>query len=146
MDQRTLNVRKNHSSVLRTLKRTDEARAEMLEALEDERQLYDAPHRAIAYSLGNLGNFDMDQQRFDGCVSYWQQAQNEAVAALGESHPWIIQAELAAARCQALGGRIWALVAQTWPLWSFWLALLALLPLLMLALSLDAGRERPKPA
>jgi Fuc2NAc and GlcNAc transferase len=73
--------------------------------------------------------------------SHRSHAYQHAVRLLG-NHARVTLAVLAINLCWLLP---WALVAQTWPVWSFWLALLALLPLLMLALSLDAGRERPTP-
>jgi len=103
-DQRTLAVRTNLAYALRMSKQPDAAEAELRQVLAAHRILHDAPHRDIATTLGHLANLASDRGDYDGAVEIWREARSEAIAALGEDHPWITMLELPIARSLLLGG------------------------------------------
>lgn len=98
LDPRTLEAQTNHAYALRQLGHLDQAHAILVEVLAGQRQIYSGPHRQAAYTLGHLAAVETDRQRFHAAEQYWQQAETEAVAALGEDHPWIGSARFARAR------------------------------------------------
>lgn len=85
-------------------KQPDAAEAELRQVLAAHRILHDAPHRDIATTLGHLANLASDRGDYDGAVEIWREARSEAIAALGEDHPWITMLELPIARSLLLGG------------------------------------------
>jgi tetratricopeptide (TPR) repeat protein len=94
----TLEAKLNHAAALRVLGRLEEARDQLQAVLAAQRRLHDAPNRMIAMTLGTLANVASSLQRLEEAAELWGEAEREAVAALGESHPWIGSARLAKAR------------------------------------------------
>jgi len=102
----TLEAKLNHAAALRALGRLDEAREQLEKVLAGQRNLHSAPNRMIAMTLGTLANVAGAMQQHAQAVALWDEAEQEARAAMGESHPWIGSARLAKARALRAAGRI----------------------------------------
>ncbi len=95
---RSLEAMLNHAAALRAVGRLDEAQSKLEIILAGQRKLYAGPHRMVAITLGTLANVATSMQRFEQAAALWSEAEGEAVAALGENHPWIASVRLARAR------------------------------------------------
>lgn len=103
-DSRSLEARNNLAFALRFLKRPDEARQVLEEALELQRELFKGPHWRSAYTLGHLANLSSDEGDYATAIDLWQASELEALDAVGEHHPWVISARIARARSMLLHG------------------------------------------
>ncbi|MGQ0799637.1 MAG: protein kinase domain-containing protein [Pseudomarimonas sp.] len=101
----TLEAMLNHAAALRVLGRLEEARVQLEAVLAGQRRLHDTPNRMIAMTLGTLANVAGSMHKLEQAVSLWEAAEKEAVAAMGETHPWIGSARLAKARALQAAGR-----------------------------------------
>jgi tetratricopeptide (TPR) repeat protein len=102
---RSMEAMLNHAAALRVLGRLDEARDTLDRVLAGQRRLYAGPHRMVAITLGTLANVASSGHQHDRAAELWAQAEAEAVAALGEDHPWIASVRLAWARALHAAGR-----------------------------------------
>jgi len=59
----------------------------------------------VAITLGTLANVATSGEDHERAAELWAQAEEEALAALGEEHPWIGSVRLARARALHAAGR-----------------------------------------
>ncbi len=100
----SLAARKNLAMLWSKTERPAQAQTLLAQVLDDERALYGRAHKQVAFTLGMLGAVSFAAGGSAQAATYWRQALDEGVAALGPSDPWVGKARLRLAQMLVAGG------------------------------------------